>query len=173
MVAAAKAVLAGEANAGERLAKAVNCASCHVKYRPVRGQDGTILAEPGVFATALPPEFVMLAGVSKDKATISIYRSVEKRVLKYKEVEVEQDGKRRTQKIPYEESVREISQASLTVASYRLVNSQGNDITGDGAWKKLVPGTILFLAQSAQPIDKAYSRALADEAVVLVPKDSQ
>jgi hypothetical protein len=65
LVEAAQGVVDGQENAAEQLKMALNCKACYEKFRPVYEADVGVTAERGLYAGSPPPEFALVANVSK------------------------------------------------------------------------------------------------------------
>jgi hypothetical protein len=183
LVAAAEAAVRGAPDAGDLLAAATNCKSCHDKYRYGR----TVGLDQSVLSKTAPPEFATLAGVNRRSGYLIVYTVKTSPALSYHEQEIEReveiDGRKERVKekvkVPSLDLRRETVETVFSLDAkdspagatlYRLLDATGKELTGDERWKRLEPGQTLLLHQSPGPIDPAYLKPLAKDTLIIVPQ---
>jgi len=167
LVEAAQGVVAGQENAAEALKTALNCKACHEKFRPVYGADGSVTADRQFFAASPPPEFALVANVSKDRSKLKLFTSRIVSTMVFQDVVVESEGKKRTEKVPEMRYQREASEVDLAIDAIRVVDGQGNEVAGDDLWRRLAAGNIVLYQESSEPVAKEYLKLLASDALVI------
>jgi hypothetical protein len=85
-------------------------------------------------------------------------------------VEVVQDGKKRTEKVPEMQYRREVAETELAVDAIRVLDTEGNELEGEELWKRLTLGSVVLRAADPRPPAAEYLKLLSDDALVIVPR---
>jgi hypothetical protein len=134
----------------------------------------TALAQPRPlkFPTSPPPTFVLVTGVDRDRGAVTIEfgNSVLVPVAVTREVEV--NGKKVTEVVTEHVVETRVLRSELSLKSYRFLGRDGKEVGGDALWKRLAPGTMVLQQTGAQPVDAAFRRVMAAEALIVAPRQA-
>jgi len=117
-----------------------------------------------------PPEFVFVSGVDKDKGVFKVQTSVAMPVTKTVTKVVVINGMNVPQMVSVIEYQYSTKEESRNLAAFRVLDAQGKELEGDAGWKRLADGKLVIRQAGTEPIDPAYLKLLAKDALILAPK---
>lgn len=173
MTASVKAIIAKEKGAETRLAKAINCAECHAKFRNDARPASvppplmrTPSSEPPVFdAFGSAPKLAITAGIKENQLLIKEISRETRLVPKSVSKEVAEEIEGKVRKKVVNEIVYEPVQVSreivvkIPVGKIKIYDLDGNPLPENQVVKHLSdPATILY-SEVGNPINAAYLKA--------------
>jgi hypothetical protein len=125
---------------------------------------------PPTFPKGPPPQFVLLAGASKDKGALVVQVAESVPVTKTVAVTEIVGGQAVTRQVAFTDYQTVTKQEEWSLKSFRVLDAQGKEIEGDEVWKRLKAGDMVLRQAGPEPIDPAYLKMFAKETVILAPK---
>src|SRR5262245_63877671 len=123
-----------------------------------------------IFPKGPPPQFVLLAGASKDKGTLVVQVAESVPVTKTVTVAEIVGGQAVNRQVAVTDYQTVTKQEEWSLKSFRVLDAQGKEVEGDEVWKRLKPGEMVLRQAGPEPIDPGYLTVLAQEAVILAPR---
>jgi hypothetical protein len=112
------------------------------------------------------PEFIQVVSIDKEKVVIQACATGTQSKAITQEISV--GGRKIVQQVGGGEAAD--STETLKLATLRLLDSQGKEIKGDDAWKKLAEGKVLLRQVGEEPIDPAYLKLLGKDTLIIAPR---
>jgi hypothetical protein len=119
------------------------------------------------FPSAPPPAFVLVAGVDRDKGTIRVQLPTTVFLERTEVRLVERNGKKVTESAVVPVAVTQIKEIELSLKMLRVLDVDAKEVQGEELWKRLTPGKMVLQQSGLQPVDAAYRRVLARDALIL------
>jgi hypothetical protein len=110
-----------------------------------------------------PPSFVLVSKVDRANSSIVIVSPVIEQVPY---TQIAPNG----QTVTTMKVVTKWIESTSQMASVRILDAEGHELVGEKAWKQLEVGRMVLRTNGTEPLDPAYLKVLAKDAVIVVPR---